>query len=115
MFTCHWQVLAHVKEKHHREKWKCAELQATFAKAQEQLQIDKERARSVVEQRLKRKTRQMKLQETKLLQDPILMAKFQVLVDLQFACAHNMPAVEPQCKVSSPMSVTNLVGYCRSF
>ncbi|CAL8471465.1 g11007 [Coccomyxa elongata] len=73
-------VLAHVKEKHHWEKRKRAELQATLAKAQEKLQFDKERARFAVEQQLKRKTRQMKLQEAKLLQDPTLMANFQELL-----------------------------------
>ncbi len=78
MFTCHWQVLAHVKEKHHQEKRKCAELQATLAKAQQQLQFDKERARIAVTQQLKRKTRHLKLQEGNFLQDPTPMANFQV-------------------------------------
>ena len=106
-FMCDWQVLAHVKEKHHQEKLKCAELQATLAKAQEQLQTDKERARSVVKQRLKRKTRQMKLQEAKLLQEPTLMAQSQVYWFICKLLAHS----HASCR--SVKSVNHVIHFLR--
>ena len=105
-------MLAHVKQKLCSEEKRRAELQADLAVAQQQLQERKEQLRLSKRRREKRKLRNIKLQEAQLLEDPTLLAHFQVACTLPHVsqCMQNLckgdrwrgAEAREDCSVSHP-------------